>query len=123
MDKDSLVAHTFCGRYEFVEPLKPGGMARVFRVKDRSTQLTLALKLPLASETDAQANLAFTREREALEELRHRRTTLAIDCIPTPFFTQLRPQALGSLAMRPEALGGVPRPRQKIPWRESLFSV
>jgi len=51
----------------------------VFRVKDRSTQLTLALKLPLAPSTDAQANLAFNREREALEELRHPNIVQLVD--------------------------------------------
>lgn len=79
MEKDSQEALIFCGRYEVVEALKPGGMARVFRVKDRSTQLTLALKLPLAPSTDAQANLAFNREREALEELRHPNVVQLID--------------------------------------------
>ena len=62
---------TFCDRYDVVEALKPGGMARVFRVKDRDTQLPLALKLPLMSSTDSQACLAFHRERDALSELRH----------------------------------------------------
>lgn len=71
MNKESPKAQTFCDRYEVLETLKPGGMARVFRVKDSDTQLTLALKLPLTSSTDAQASLAFHREREALDELRH----------------------------------------------------
>ncbi|WP_159589519.1 AAA domain-containing protein [Hydrogenophaga sp. BPS33] len=79
MDKSSQSAEIVCGRYEVVEALKPGGMARVFRVKDRSTQLTLALKLPMAPSTDAQATLAFNREREALEELRHPNIVQLVD--------------------------------------------
>ncbi len=47
MDKESQKVQTFCDRYRVVETLKPGGMARVFRVKDRDTQRTLDLP-PLA---------------------------------------------------------------------------
>lgn len=79
MNKGSPAAQPSCGRFEFVEALKPGGMARVFRVKDRSTQLTLALKMPLSPSADGQADLAFNREREALEELRHLNIVRLVD--------------------------------------------
>jgi serine/threonine protein kinase len=79
MNIENQQVQTFCDRYEVVETLKPGGMARVFRVKDRDTQLTLALKLPLAASTDAQASLAFHREHEALDELRHPNVVQLVD--------------------------------------------
>ena len=72
MNNESPKTLTFCGHYEVVKTLKPGGMARVFQVEDRDdARRTLALKLPIAASTETQAQLAFHREREALEDLRH----------------------------------------------------
>lgn len=79
MEKNCLKARIFCDRYEVVEALKPGGMAEVFRVRDVDTERTVALKLPLAASSDALANLAFHREREALEDLRHQNIVRLLD--------------------------------------------
>jgi serine/threonine protein kinase len=64
-------ASVYCGRYEVVETLKPGGMARVFKVFDRETKTYVALKLPLTGSDDSLAVLAYQRELEALENLHH----------------------------------------------------
>lgn len=71
MNSDSLGGQVLCGRYKVVETLKPGGMARVYKVVDTTSNRTLALKLPTSSSNEALAVLAFDRELEALENLQH----------------------------------------------------
>lgn len=71
MNNDSLGGQVLCGRYRVLETLMPGGMARVYKVVDITSNRTLALKLPLSSLDEALAALAFDREREALENLQH----------------------------------------------------
>lgn len=71
MNSDSLGGQVLCGRYRVVETLKPGGMARVYKVVDTTSNRTLALKFPTSSSNEALAVLAFDREREALENLQH----------------------------------------------------
>lgn len=71
MNGDSLGGQVLCGRYRVEETLKPGGMARVYKVVDTTSNRTLALKFPTSSSNEALAILAFDREREALENLQH----------------------------------------------------
>jgi hypothetical protein len=63
--------HTYCGRYQVVEVLPPGGMARVAKVVDSHSNRLLALKIQLGGSSDAFAELAFQREYEALSNLSH----------------------------------------------------
>ncbi len=66
-------------RYEVLEVIKPGGMGTVYRVRDRVTQRQLALKIPSAGSDEELGRLAFDREREALENLRHKHIVELID--------------------------------------------
>jgi hypothetical protein len=44
MNSDSLEGQVLCGRYRVLETLKPGGMARVYKVVDSTSNRTLILK-------------------------------------------------------------------------------
>jgi eukaryotic-like serine/threonine-protein kinase len=62
---------TIVGRYEVVGELGAGGMAVVYRARDRELGRDVALKLLASAEDAAQGNTRLLREAQALAQLSH----------------------------------------------------
>jgi hypothetical protein len=79
LSKPISVGDLIAEKYEVLEIIKPGGMGAVYRVRDKATQRQLALKIPSAGSDEELGRLAFDREREALENLRHKHIVELVD--------------------------------------------
>ena len=70
-DPARLPPGTVVGRYEIVGELGAGGMAVVYRARDRELSRDVALKLLASAEDASQGNTRLLREAQALAQLAH----------------------------------------------------
>ncbi len=67
----SLAPGTIVGRYQIVDTLGSGGMAVVYRARDRELGRDVALKLLGSADDASQGNTRLLREAQALAQLSH----------------------------------------------------